>query len=197
MPQKKLLLTLFVLLLVGVVIAMMTANWQTQDAEKLKAAQQQAQEDKSNITGEAVSFTVTEGEQKKWVIDAKEAVYFTDHSGATLKKVTGRFFDKTGKPVLSFTAPAGEYKTKDQQMKLTGGVSVAAIKEKTAENTGNDFGLTAPNMAWSSRSNIVVASGGITMKQGKAGTSTAQRCQFALDLSSISLEGGVVSQMGL
>lgn len=150
----------------------------------------------ANITGKKVSFTVTEGAQKKYTIDAAQGTYFDDGTGARLITVTGTFFDEAGKPTMNFKAPKGEYRTKDQAVKLQGPVMLDSVKSD-AQADANGMHMEANHVSWSTKSKIVTATGGVTMQQSKAGLSKAQTCRFGLDMSNISLEGGVITQMGL
>lgn len=197
--MKRIFIALFILLLGAVFVAMIAANLQTHKSEKKQTVTQ-----KENVTGETVTFTVTEGAHKKWTINAKKAVYYTDNSGATLKDIEGTFFSDEGKPVMAFLAPDGKYVTKDHQVTLTGGVQAHTLKDapqslpdQGGETNADAVSLKAPKMSWSSRSNIVTAEGGVDMSHGASGKSQADRCRFTLDLSSISLDGHVKTAMSL
>ncbi len=189
MPYKKWLLILLALFLVGGIVAIFSAQ---KDMDKDARSMNEAEWEQTGpkATGQNVSFVITEGERKKWHLVAEEAQYFEDQSGAKLKNVKGEFFDKNGNPVLTFTAPAGRYVNKENQVQLNGGV-VAQSKDED-----NRVNLQAPNMAWSARNDEVVASGGVELEH-QFGASQAERCRFNLDLSNISLEGNVTSEMEL
>lgn len=197
MPLKRVFVSLLILLLGAVVVAMIAASLQTRKMEKVEPVVAE----KDNITAKNVSFKVTEGSHKKWAIDAKEAIYFTDNSGATLKNVEGEFYNTEGKAVMRFTAPQGVYYTKDQKVTLTGGVKAFTLEEagesKAPQGMGKNVKLLAPKMGWSARSNQVLAEGGVTMTHGEGGKSQSDRCRFTLDLSTISLDGHVRSAMSL
>jgi LPS export ABC transporter protein LptC len=144
------------------------------------------------MTGQNVSFVVTEGEIKKWKLQASHAIYNEARTEADLTDVKGEFYDKDGKPVLQFTAPKGHYTNKDNAVTLTGGVVAKSTQKNLQGGQGGD--LTAPQMVWSAKTDNVVASGGIelTFPNGK---STAQTCRFSLDFSKITLEGGASSSI--
>jgi len=186
---KKTFLVILLLLLVSVGVAMYWSSQQTSPPPETPPVASEA-----NITGKKVSFTVTEGAHKKWTIDAAQGVYFDDGTGAKLTTVTGTFFDLAGKPTMNFKAPKGEYNTKDQAVKLDGPVAMNSV-----ESVESDKGmhLEANKVSWSAQSKIVTATGGVTVQQAKMGTSKAATCRFGLDMSNISLEGGVTTQMGL
>lgn len=150
----------------------------------------------SNITGKKVAFTVTEGAHKIWTIEAAQGVYFDDGTGANLTTVTGTFFDVTGKPTMNFKAPKGQYRTKDQAVKLDGPVLVESVTPK-GQVDKQGMRLEAAKVSWSTQSKQVSATGGVTIQQAKMGTSKAATCRFGLDMADIQLEGGVVTQMGL
>jgi len=146
----------------------------------------------SSMIGKNVSFTVTEGAIKKWKIEALKAIYNKTHTTAQLTDVKGEFYDAQGKPVLQFTAPAGEYLNKNNTVTLTGGV-VAKSSQQVGQG-GKGGQMVAPTMTWNAKTNGVTASGGVelTFPEGK---STAQVCRFTLDFSNIVLEGGVASSI--
>ena len=146
----------------------------------------------SSMIGKNVSFTVTEGAIKKWKIEAVKAIYNKTHTTAQLTDVKGEFYDAQGKPVLQFTAPAGEYLNKNNTVTLTGGV-VAKSSQQVGQG-GKGGQMVAPTMTWNAKTNGVTASGGVelTFPEGK---STAQVCRFTLDFSNIVLEGGVASSI--
>lgn len=181
MNKQRILVTLaLALLLIGGGLAI----WNAGDHSP-EPAEPTRTEDPSQVVGQNVSFTVTEGAVKKWKLEAAKAVYSEDRTEAKLSEVKGEFYDQSGAAVLHFTAPKGEYTNKNNAVVLTGGV--------VAQSTDKDGGeLRAPTMAWSAKTNKVVASGGIalTFPQGK---STAQTCRFNLDFSNLALEGGVTS----
>jgi LPS export ABC transporter protein LptC len=144
------------------------------------------------MTGQNVSFIVTEGTIKKWKLTAAHAIYNDNRTAADLTDVKGEFYDKDGKPVLQFAAPKGHYTNQDNAVTLTGGVVAKSTQENLQGGKGGN--LIAPQMVWSAKTNNVTASGGIelTFPEGK---STAQTCRFSLDFSKITLEGGVSSSI--
>lgn len=190
---RKLILFVLIFLLVGGGLAVWNAD------QKLKREEEQRRRDavaqtSPSMTGKNASFTVTEGKVKKWKLEAKTATYSEDNAQADLTVVRGEFYDKTGKPILEFTAPKGKYLTKNNTVTLSGGVVAKSIeKEGTEGSKGGKAGeLKAPTMTWNTKSDLVHATGGVELNfpQGK---STAQTCKFTLDFSNISLEGGVNS----
>ncbi len=140
------------------------------------------------VIGNNVTITITEADHKKWELRVKKAIYFKDRSGAQLEGVTGDFFDDAGQPVATFEAPMGEYFDEDKKVTLTQGVVV----ESTSEDGGR---LSAPSMTWSARSDEITASGGVEMNMGGYAKAHAERCQFALDFSRVSLFGRARSEI--
>jgi LPS export ABC transporter protein LptC len=154
-----------------------------------------------------VSFVVTEGQIKKWKIIAETAHYNESHTNADLLKVRGEFYDKVGKPVMSFTAPKGIYRHKNHAVTLTGGVLAKTLKDApmapplgvsapaSPPKEGHilDGGeIASPKMIWDAKSDWVNASGGVKLTFAK-GTTTAQACRFNLDFSQLFLRGNVAS----
>lgn len=179
--HRNLVTIIIVLVLGGVGLAIWNANQSAAPEKKVVEATDQ----ESAMTGQNVSFIVTEGEVKKWKLEAAKAIYNEAKTEAHLQTVKGEFFDKDGKSVLHFTAPEGEYASKNNHVLLKGGVVAVSTKEDGGE-------LRAPQMTWDAKSKEVVASGGVelTHQQGK---SLAQSCRFDLDFSKIALQGGVTS----
>jgi LPS export ABC transporter protein LptC len=179
---RALVVIAFVLLLVGGGLAIWNAE------RKAPAPEPTSQQDAASapeVVGQNVSFIVTEGEVKKWKLDAVQAVYSEDRTEAKLRDIKGEFYSADGKPVLQFTAPQGEYVNKNNAVVLTGGVVAKATSEEGGE-------LHAPKMVWNAKTDRVVASGGIEMRFPQ-GTSTAETCRFTLDFSQLALEGRVTS----
>ncbi len=188
---RKLVFLVLALLVIGGGLAIWNAEKKlTQEAEYRK--QQAASKNTPTMTGKNASFTVTEGKVKKWKLDASTAIYSEDNAQADLTDVKGEFYDKTGKPVLFFSAPKGKYTTKNNWVVLSGGVIAKSTQSKDQGGKGGE--LKAPDMTWNAKSDQVTATGGaeLTFPEGK---STAQTCRFSLDFSNISLEGGVTSSI--
>lgn len=140
-----------------------------------------------HMVGTNVSFIVTEGEVKKWKVDAKQATYNESRTEATMTDIVGEFYDEAGQPVLTFTAPAGEYVSQNNKIVLTGGVVVTATDEDGGE-------MHAPTMNWDAKSPHINASGGVKMIFPQ-GVSRADRCRFSLDFSYVALEGNAATEV--
>lgn len=180
--NRTLVIIAFLLLMLGGGLAIWNANRTTsQDTAESLDKEPAGPE----MVGRNISFIITEGEVKKWKLEAVQAIYNEAHTEAHLKTVKGEFFDKDGKSVLHFTAPEGEYANQNNHVLLKGGV----VATSTQENGGE---LYAPQMSWDNKAREVVASGGIELVHGQ-GKSLAQVCRFALDFSHITLQGGVTS----
>lgn len=181
---RNLVIIVLALLLVGGGLAIWNANREIPDRESpFESPVPQGQD--PEVIGRNVSFIVTEGEIKKWKIEAVQAIYNDTRTEARLSDVHGEFYDQDGKPVLQFTAPTGEYTNRNNAVVLTGGVVAKSTKKDGGE-------LRAPRMVWDAKSTEVVASGGAEMIFAM-GTSKAQVCRFTLDFSKVFLEGGVTS----
>ncbi|WP_303672712.1 LPS export ABC transporter periplasmic protein LptC [Vampirovibrio chlorellavorus] len=189
---RKLVIFVLSALVLGGGWAIWNADQKLKQEEALHRQQQASQNKQDSMTGQNVSFTVTEGKVKKWKLEALNAVYSENRAQATLKEVKGEFYDAEGKPVLQFSAPEGLYLTKDNTVTLSGGVIANSAQKQ--ENGGKGGQMKAPTMTWSGKSDWVTAKGGaeLTFPQGK---STAQTCRFTLDFSNIQLEGGVNSSL--
>ena len=186
---RNLVIIILILLFVGGGLAIWNADRklsQTPDTTQT----QQSKDEGPSMVGKNVSFTVTEGELKKWKLTAAKAIYNETNTEADLTDVTGEFYDKDGEPVLNFTAPIGHYTNKNNAVTLSGGVVAKSTQQVGQGGKGGE--LKAPKMVWDAKTDRVTASGGIdlTFPQGK---STAQVCRFTLDFSNISLEGGAES----
>ncbi len=142
----------------------------------------------SDITGENVTFTITEKEHKKWELRVKETVYYKDQSGANLIGITGEFYNDKGEPVVSFTAPKGSYVDENKAIVLTDGVTVSSIDE-------NGSSLKAPSITWSTQKDLVYAKGGVELNMGGYALAHAERCEFALDFSTVALLGQARSEI--
>lgn len=185
---RNLVIFVLLLVLVGGGLAIWNADRKAAQMEETKKRHEATQHSNAMI-GRNVSFTVTEGEIKKWKLNAVKAIYNQDRSEADLTDVKGTFYDKKGVPVLTFTAPLGHYASRNNAVILTGGVFAKALQVKKGEVAGE---LRAPRMLWDAKNNQVTASGGaeLNFAQGK---SLAQVCRFTLDFSSVALEGDVSS----
>lgn len=190
---KNLILILFALLLVGGGLAIWSAN-KSAPPETVQTTQTPS----SQVTGKNVSFIVTEGEVKKWKLEASQAIYNEDQTEAHLTDVHGEFYDKTGKPVLQFTAPKGEYTNKNNDVVLSGGVVAKSITGKDGKPASGGPGqageMHAPQMTWNAKSQQVTARGGVQLSFPQ-GHSSASVCRFNLDFSDVQLEGGVSTQV--
>lgn len=188
---RNLVMIVLALLLVGGGLAIWNAS--KDKTEQTQVTTTQTPDDGSGATGKNASFTITEGELKKWKMEAENAAY-SDTQGesgrsitAQLTNVKGEFYDKNGKVILNFSAPKGSYASKGHEVSLEGGV--------VAKSTDKDGGeLRAPKMSWNIKSTQVLAVGGVQMIF-PMGKSTARTCRFTLDFSNISLEGGVTSEI--
>jgi len=183
MKYRSLLLIILVILLVGGVTAIVSSS---RKSERVLPPDSGT----ANVTAKNVQFTITEGEIKKWLISAEEAEYFQDSTGAKLHNIKGEVFDEAGKVIAVFLAPTGEI-VHNSQVKLSGGVRAHTMDEE------NPVTVTAPVMQWSTHSKQVVASGGVKLAHHTFGESNAASCRFNLDLTAMSLEGGVVTEVSL
>lgn len=182
-------LTLIVLLFL--MLAGGLAIWNAErKAPKVQAPVEQSEDNQSTMVGRNASFIVTEGEVKKWRLIAHKAVYNESRSEAQLSEVKGEFYDKQGKPVLSFTAPKGHYTNQNNAVELSGGVLAQSTQQLGQGGKGGT--LKAPTMVWSAKTDQVVASGGVALTFPE-GSSTAQTCKFTLDFSHMVLQGNVAS----
>ncbi len=193
---RKLVIFVLAALILGGGWAIWNADQKLKQEESLRHQQQASQNKEDSMTGENVSFTVTEGRVKKWKLEAAKAIYSENRAQATLTEVKGEFYDAQGKPVLRFAAPKGLYLTKNNTVTLSGGVIAnSAQKQENGEGSGGKGGqMKAPTMTWSGKSDWITANGGaeLVFPEGK---STAQTCRFTLDFSNIQLEGGVNSSL--
>src|SRR5690349_11036225 len=95
---RNLVIIILILLFVGGGLAIWNADRklsQTPDPTQT----QQPKEESSSMVGKNVSFTVTEGELKKWKLTAAKAIYNGTNTEADLTDVAGEFYDKDGEPV--------------------------------------------------------------------------------------------------
>lgn len=191
-PYRKLIIVVLIFLVVGGGLAVWNADQKLKQQEAFRKQQETAAKDRANMTGKNASFTVTEGQVKKWKLDAATAVYSEDNAQADLSEVRGEFYDKDGKPVLEFSAPKGQYLTKNNTVTLSGNVVAKSTQQVGQGGKGGE--LKAPTMNWNAKSDQVTATGGVelTFPEGK---STARTCRFTLDFSNITLEGGVSSSI--
>lgn len=221
MPQKRLILTLLAVFVLGITGAIVNSVIQTLDLEQ-KSTKDIKREiyTSANISGEGVSIVVTEGDRKKWTLNAKKILYYQNRNDAKLVGIEGLFFDDAGKPIMRFFAPEGNFINEDNEITLTGGVSAKTYQEEmeeaidqeaeTSEIALNEepekpetpepedtVELSAPKMQWSSRSKEVVAEGGVKLSHGIFGASTADKCIFTLDLSKLSMQGRATSSIAL
>jgi LPS export ABC transporter protein LptC len=180
--HRFLVITALTLLLGGVGLAIWNAN---RSAAPQKAPAAQVTQQSPEMVGRNVSFIITEGEVKKWKLEAAQVIYNESRTEAHLKDVKGEFFDKDGKSVMRFTAPEGEYANQNNHVLLKGGV----VAVSTQENGGE---LRAPQMTWDAKAKEVLASGGVELIHAQ-GKSLAQSCRFDLGFTKIALLGGVTS----
>lgn len=214
MPQKALILTVLFLFIIGITGAIgysvkETLDWEQKSTKEIKTEFLES----ANVSGEGVSIVVTEGDKKKWTLNAKKILYYQHKNDAKLIGIEGLFFDDEGNPIMRFYAPEGSFINADNQITLTGGVKAKTYQEKAlsqeplndaeiteadkAEEASDSVELNAPKMQWSSRSKEVVAEGGVKISHGAFGTSQANKCIFTLDLSKLSLTGQASTSISL
>lgn len=145
--------------------------------------QGQEQSGSSDLEANGVTFTVTQGDQKKWDLLVEHVVYEKSRTQATLEGVTGTFYSPLGQPIATFESPTGLYDDQVKSMQLTGGAKVVSL---SSENTY----LVAPGIDWNASSDWIKAKGGVNMVMGGALVSTGEQCLFALDFSSMTMTGG-------
>jgi LPS export ABC transporter protein LptC len=134
------------------------------------------------LTGQDVSFTITEAGKKSWTLHADQVTYSPDQRLANLTGVTGQAYDKAEKPTASFSAPAGRYDQVSKWITLLNGVTAKSVGPKPVT-------LTAPTLSWKSNTPLATASGGVQINNQAFGKSTANTCQFSLDFTHIQLTG--------
>lgn len=197
--SRTLVITVLFLLAAGIGLSVWNARENTHPGIPSENSQSESEKDSSNagLVGENVSFLVTEGETKKWKINAKKALYNDTRTSADLSEVEGEFYNTSGEPVLAFKAPKGHYTNENNAVELTGGVVAKSIAPESqdskgslqAKDTGMQNGeLKAPKMVWSAKTDRVTASGGVELIFPK-GVSKAETCKFSLDFSFIAFSG--------
>lgn len=142
------------------------------------------------VKADAITFTVTEGDQKKWDVLVDRAIYYEDQTGAHLKGLKGRFYNASGQPTAEFVAPYGEYDQQKDRFEMRGGVTVKTVAQAAATR---QMALQAPTVIWSSGEPFIQANGGVVVQAGQFAQTNAQRAQFSLDMSTIQLQGGTAT----
>jgi LPS export ABC transporter protein LptC len=160
----------------------------------------------SKLSGQNVSFTITQNSHKKWELLAKTANYNNDNTDAVLEGVTGLVYNEVGKPIAQFSAPNGVFKAKQNALNLCNGVqatqvttdspSLLDVSNPTAAKP-EVMTLTADTMAWRGDSPKVLAQGHVRLNQPKQGVSTADKCQFTMDFNQVTLSGHAQSNWSL
>ncbi len=186
-PQKTLIYTILGLILLGGLFSLLFTGYYMNGAPDPESSTNNGKPI-GDITGENVTFTVTEKEHKKWELQVRETVYYKDQSGANLTNISGTFYNDAGEPVVTFTAPKGTYVDKDKAVVLTDGVTVTSIDQSGSS-------LKAPSLTWSTKKDQVYASGGIELNMGGYALAHAERCEFSLDFSTVSLLGNARSEI--
>lgn len=180
--HRSLAVITLALLLAGVGLAIWSAN---RNDSSQKAPVSQVTEQGPQMVGHNVSFVITEGEVKKWKLEAAKAIYNEARTEAHLQNVKGEFFDQDGKSIMRFTAPEGEYANRNNHVLLKGGVVAISTQEDGGE-------LRAPQMTWDAKAKEVLASGGVELTHAQ-GKSLAESCRFDLGFTKIALLGKVTS----
>lgn len=139
--------------------------------------------------GQTITLTETKAGQRKWVLKMKEIKYSKDNSIAELIGVEGLLYGDKQDVMFTFQAPTGEYYKENNRVILHKGVTMVSPSAKVM--------LKAPDMDWSSNSDVITATGGVQMQKEGFGTSQAQKAVFAMDFSKIEFSGGALSNIGV
>jgi LPS export ABC transporter protein LptC len=145
-----------------------------------------APEKPAPLTGQDVTFTITQQGKKSWILHAEHVTYTPDQQLAKLSTVKGQTFRPDGQPVAEFTAPVGEYNQATKTITLRDGVTAKSLGPKPVV-------LTAPTLTWKGNAPMANATGGVVIQNPSFGKSTANTCEFALDFSHIALQGNATS----
>ncbi len=186
-PQKTLIYTLLGAIVFGGIISILLTG-QYISTTSPSSGDNPNQKQMGDITGENVTFTVTEKEHKKWELRVKETVYYKDQSGANLTEISGEFYNDKGEAVVSFSAPKGTYIDENKAIELTDGVTFKSLDK-------NSSSLKAPSVTWSTHKDLVYAKGGVELNMGGYALAHADRCEFSLDFSTVSLLGQARSEI--
>lgn len=120
-----------------------------------------------------------------WEIKAKRAEYSKDRKVAQITGLEGTFFD-AGKKALRVKAPAGEIRTDERTILLTGGVQGLALERGTT--------LNADQIRWIPEKKIVIAEGSVVLSDPKQQVEvTGKRMVGDIAIKSVTLEGGVTA----
>lgn len=190
---QKLLIGILVLIVGGVIFSIIYSNQQMSEWQSQRQAGQQENPDgklADDVVGEGVSFTITEGDKKRWELKVNQTVYDQDQEWARLKKVSGLFYGDDGEVVAEFESPTGDFNQKKKKIILKDGVVVHSVPKKKSDPVSV---LKAPEVTWGSDMDFVLADGGIRLTTEGFGESKARRCKFSMDFTDIRLEGGVDS----
>ncbi len=138
--------------------------------------------------GEAITLIETQAGQKKWVLKVQKIQYTQQNALAHLEGVSGTVYGDDQKVLFTVTSPAGEYTKKNSRVTLTKGVRMVSPSA--------DIMITAPKMVWSSKNNVVKATGGITMIKKGLGSTRANEAVFLMDFSRVRFEGETLTEIG-
>ncbi|MEB3244613.1 MAG: LPS export ABC transporter periplasmic protein LptC [Vampirovibrionales bacterium] len=124
---------------------------------------------------------------------------------ATITGIRGTYYDlnaqtaaKPGapatppQPLATFEAKAGRYDQRNKVLELTGGITV---KSASKQGSGQGPELHADTLNWRERDPLITASGNVKLSTQGFGQTTAGRCRFAMDFSTIRLEGGTRTEI--
>lgn len=186
---RQLILVFFSVVVGGIIISVILGQQQLSQLKNNDANTSQALDGQlsSDVVSEDVTLTVTNGPAKQWELTAKTAVYDRTQTQAALGRVSGTFYGSDETPIATFTAPRGRYDD------TTKAVTLLADDTQSAKVTGTDpetpMGLTAPKITWSSRNDLVTASGGALLHLGENLVSRGEQAEFTLDFTEVRLSG--------
>lgn len=196
MTQSRLIMLVILVALVGgVLLSVQSANQQVEEWQKNREASLKGEpadegDIKSDVVGETVTFTITQGEQKRWLLRVNKVVYDRNREWANLSTVTGEFYNEAGEVVGHFKSDSGDLNQAQKEIILKDNVQVESVPKSKDDPVSV---LQAPRLIWKSKAEWIVTEGGVKLTTAGMGESTAQRCLFSLDMDIIQLEGNADS----
>jgi LPS export ABC transporter protein LptC len=189
MKPKKLGIAIFLVAIVGLGLgSIFYTMYRLRNHQEFLSDYSPRIEQIEKAKGETITLTETTEGSRKWVLKMKEMKYSKDKSSAVLTGIQGIVYGDSQKVLAIFEAPNGEFFKNDNRVILTEGVKMISPSTKVR--------IQAPKMDWSSKTGVVIATGGVVMAKEGFGSSRAQRAEFAMDFSRIQFSGNTASVIG-
>ena len=178
MENKKLYLTIFFSLVLGICIFSFIWSWWV--TREIREDTEKAVNQGQKVAVKNLVLTETKDGQKYWELYAKGGDYSSSEGLVILDEIIGNFYDKNQEVVLSFHSPKGYYIESEKTIKLEGDTLLVA-KDGSS--------ISANEFVWKGQDEDITAEGNVIINRNDELVTNSEKAVFNSELTYFKIMG--------